>query len=162
MGHFISSFAPVRSDMLQPWHLVMARGVSAARQGQLVLALASYQQALGIARALLAQSTSDLGDRVDDCVAALVVSFHNLADLQADAGGTDLAATQLARAHEMLMRLLCDPSADSVLQQAALRHSRETHAGLLRHLHEHGPHPAIARALRAGCLGLAAGSPTLH
>jgi len=162
MGTHISSLASPRSDLLQPWHAVMARGVSAARQGQLVLALASYQQALGIVRALLRRPSPGLAARADDCVAALVVSFHNLAELQADAGGSDLAAAQLAGAHEALMRLLCDPTACHALHQAALRHSRETHAGLLRHLGEHGPHPAITRALRAGCLALAAGTSTLH
>lgn len=55
------------------------------------------------------------------------------------------------------MRLLCDPQAGIDLRQAALRHSRETHAALLAHLQTHGPHPAIARALRAGCLALAVG-----
>lgn len=162
MGTDISSFASARCDLLQPWHAVMARGVCAARQGQLVLALASYQQASGIVRALLAQPSPGLAERADDCVAALVVSFHNLAELQVEAGGSDLAAAQLASAHEMLMRLLCDPTACSALHQAALRHSRETHAGLLRHLDDYGPHPAIARALRAGCLALVAGSPTWH
>lgn len=162
MGTHSSSFASPRSDLLQPWHTIMARGVCAARQGQLVLALASYQQALSIVRALLRQPSPDVAERADDCVAALVVSFHNLAELQADAGGSDLAAAQLASAHEMLMRLLCDPTVCSALHQAALRHSRETHAGLLRHLSEYGPHPAIVRALRAGCLALGAGTSTLH
>ncbi|MFT3721181.1 hypothetical protein [Pseudorhodoferax sp.] len=142
-------------DLLAPWQSVMARGTAAARQGQLLLAMSSFQEALAIARALLAAP----GERCDDCVAALVVSHHNLAEVQADAGGSDLAATQLAQAHETLMRLLCDPAADGALQQAALRHSRETHAALLLHLEANGPHPAISRALRAGCLGLAVGGP---
>lgn len=162
MGVYFSSFFPSHSALLQPWQTAMARAACAERQGQLLQALASYQQALAIVRTLLAQPGSELAERADDCVAALVASFQHLAELQADAGGSDLAAAQLAGAHEMLMHLLCDPSACSALQQAALRHSRETHAGLLRHLNEYGPHPAIARALRAGCLGLAAGTPTLH
>lgn len=140
-------------DMFSPWHAVMARGTAAARQGQVLLALASFQEALGIARALLARP----GQRSDDCVAALVVSHHNLAEVQADAGGTDLAAAQLALAHETLMHWLCDPAADSALRQAALRHSRETHAALLLYLEANGPHPVIARALRTGCLGMAVG-----
>ncbi|KQP38834.1 hypothetical protein ASF44_10325 [Pseudorhodoferax sp. Leaf274] len=131
----------------------MARGTAAARQGQVLLAMASFQEALGIARGLLAVP----GARSDDCVAALVVSHHNLAEVQADAGGNDLAAAQLALAHETLMHLLCDPATDGVLRQAALRHSRETHAALLLYLQANGPHPAIARALRAGCLGMAVG-----
>jgi hypothetical protein len=162
MGQHISSLFAGRDDMLQPWHNVTARGVRAARQGRLMLALVSHQQALRIAQDLLAMPTAQRADRADDCVAALVVSFHNLAELQSDAGGTDLAAAQLARAHEVLMRLLCDPSVCRALRRAALRHSHVTHAGLLRYLHEYGPHPAITRALRAGCLSVATGSPTLH
>jgi hypothetical protein len=140
-------------DLLSPWQSVMSRGTAAARQGHVLLALANFQEALGIARALLAVS----GQRSDDCVAALVVSHHNLAEVQLDAGGDDLAAAHLALAHETLMHLLCDPATDGALRQAALRHSRETHAALLLYLEAHGAHPVIARALRAGCLGMAVG-----
>lgn len=131
----------------------MVRGTAAARQGQVLLALASFQQALGLARALLEVP----GERCDDCVAALVVSHHKLAEVQSDAGGSDLAAAQLALAHETLMHLLCNAAARGALRQAALRRCRETHAALLRYIEAHGPHPTIARALRAGCLGLAVG-----
>ena len=141
------------SDPLSPWQKLTSRGTAAARQGHVLLALAHFQEALGIARALLAMP----GERSDDCVAALVVSHHNLAEVQLDAGGHDLAAAQLALAHETLMHLLCDPAADGALRQAALRHSRETHAALLLYLQANGPHPVIARALRAGCLGMALG-----
>ncbi len=41
---------------------------------------------------------------------------------------------------------------DHEMQQAAFRHSRETHAALLSHLSEHGSHPALLNALRAGCM----------
>lgn len=140
-------------DLLSPWQSLMSRGTAAARQGQVLLALASFQEALAIARTLLARP----GERCDDCVAALVVSHHNLAEVQLDAGGDDLAAVHLALAHETLLHLLCDPASDAALRQAALRHSRETHAALLLYLEAHGPHPVIARALRAGCLGMAVG-----
>ncbi|WP_147282848.1 hypothetical protein [Pseudorhodoferax soli] len=141
-------------DLLLPWQSLMSRGTAAARQGHVLLALASFQEALGMARALLTKP----GERSDDCVAALVVSHHNLAEVQLDAGGNDLAAAQLASAHETLMHLLCNPTTDGALRQAALRHSRETHAALLLYLEAHGAHPMIARALRAGCLGVALGS----
>lgn len=141
---------PLAVDPFAPWHGAMARGATAARQGWLLLALASYQEALAIARALLRVQDG----RSDDRVAALVVAHHQLAETQADAGAAELAATHLALAHETLMGLLCDPDAGGELQQAALRHSRETHAALLLHLQRHGPHPTITRALRAGCLGM--------
>ena len=38
--------------------------------------------------------------------------------------------------------------------RAAVWHGRDTHAALLAHRAEHGDHPDIDRALRAGCLTL--------
>ena len=52
------------------------------------------------------------------------------------------------------MALLRDPGADPLLQQAALRHSRETHAALLEHLEERGNADTVLAALRAGCMPL--------
>lgn len=165
MQMWVASSQPRRldaADPFMPWKLAVRRGMAAARQGQVLLALVSFQQSLGIARELLAGRVADHHDAADEHVAALVVSHHNIADLQSESGLHDLAAAHLAEAHEALMRLLCIPGLDPLLRQAALRHSRETHAGLLRHIGEHGDHPCLARALRAGCLVLSAASPTLH
>ena len=140
---------------LQQWQREMRRGQGAALQGQLLLALASYQQAVALARSLVADPPDG---QADDCVAALVVAHLNLADVLADAGSIELAAVQRCHVHEALMQLL--QSGDSThdeLQRAALRHSRETHACLMLHLSEHGSDPAILRALRKGCMALAVG-----
>ncbi|RYX98110.1 MAG: hypothetical protein EOO28_00825 [Comamonadaceae bacterium] len=149
---------------LAQWDRVMRHAQVAAGMSQGVLALAGSWEALSIAKQLCANPPPG---RADDCVAALVVSHHNLADLQLEAGTPDLAAGQLCHAHETLLALMQDtPSGANLpteLRQAAWRHSRETHAGLLRYLAEHGPHPAISRALQAGCLVVFAGvSPTRH
>jgi len=152
--------SPSGEISLAHWERTMRRAIGAARLGQTVLALAVFQQALALARELLGAPPPG---RADDCVAALVVSHHNLADLQAEAGSNELAAAQLGRAHEALMAIVRDPAQDGAMQRAALRHSRETHAGLLRHLAEHGDHPLITRALRAGCLAIGlGGGATLH
>ena len=45
--------APQGTDLLLPWRTAMDRGVVAARQGQCLMAMVSYQQALAIARRLL-------------------------------------------------------------------------------------------------------------
>ncbi|MDO9405792.1 MAG: DUF2753 family protein [Polaromonas sp.] len=146
---------------LAQWERLMRSAQAAARMEQLVLSLATCWQALAVAQELVIDPPRG---RANDCVAALVVSHHNLADMQLEAGGNDLAAEQLSQAHEALMLLLApatgphDPR-HTELQQAAWRHSRETHAGLMRYLAEHGQHPAIARALRVGCMTLLATAP---
>lgn len=145
---------------LLEWQSEMRRGQGAALRGQMVLALASYQQAAAMARSLVAEPPEG---RADDCVAALVVAHLNLADLLAEEGGVEMAALQRCRVHEALMELLQGGSiANGELQRAALRHSRETHASLLLHLSEHGTDPAILRALHSGCMALAVGDGPAH
>lgn len=162
---FTSPLAAPAIASLVNWQRAMRHASQAARLEQLLMSLSCCCEALAIAQQLVGDPPAG---RADDCVAALVVSHHNLADLQLQAGGPDLAAEQLCRAHEALMALLLgspEREPDRELQQAAWRHSRETHAALLAYLTEHGPHPAIARALRAGCLSLTTGAPaanTLH
>lgn len=145
---------------LQQWHREMRRGQGAALQGQVLLALASYQQAVALARSLVAEPPDG---HTDDCVAALVVAHLNLADLLADAGSVELAAAQRCHVHEALMQLLLTgDAAHEGLRRAALRHSRETHACLTLHLSEHGSDPAILRALRKGCMALAVDAGPMH
>ena len=92
----------------------------------------------------------------------LVVSCHNLADLHAGQGEPDLAAEHLSGVHEALIALFLDASRDPALQQAAVRHSRETHMALIGHVSRHGADPLITRALRAGCLAMNVDNPTRH
>lgn len=153
------AFSAESPATLAQWERAMRQADSASRLGQLVLSLAAGWQALAIAQHLLDEPPAG---RIDDCVAALVVSHHHLADLQVQAGATDLAAEQLCRAHEALMGLLQAGEREAAVQQAAWRHSRETHAGLLHFLGEHGAHPAIARGLRAGCMAFGAGDALTH
>ena len=151
--------SPGAPSLLQ-WQREMRRGQGAALQGQVVLALASYQQAAAMARSLVADPPEGLAD---DCVAALVVAHLNLADLLAEAGGVEMAAVQRCSVHEALLALLqTGVVGNEELQRAALRHSRETHASLMLHLAEHGSDPAILRALRSGCMALAVGDGPMH
>ncbi len=99
----------------------------------------------------LVQQTPPAG-REDDCIAALVVSHLNVADLQVQAAEPDAAARLLGRAHGLLQSLVADGRCGAALRQAAWRHGRETHAALLAHVRSHGPHPAIAQALAGGGL----------
>lgn len=144
---------------LRTWERVMRRGVDAARGGQLLLAEGLYLQALGLAQPLLDAGCAECAD---DRIAAFVVTHLNLSDLHRDAERTEDAVAYLCVAHCRLMALLRDPQAEPALQQAACRHSRETHAALVAHLGEHGVHPAILAALRAGCMPFPPPGITLH
>lgn len=144
---------------LPMWETITRESLIAEREGQSVLALAGYRRALSIARQLI---DAPPAGRAEDCVAALVVSCHNLADLHAAQGDLELAAEHLSRAHEALIALLLDTQREPALQQAAIRHSRETHMALIGHVSRHGPDPLITRALRAGCLAMNIDSPTRH
>lgn len=151
--------SPDDESRVSAWENVMREAVRASRAAQSNVALKGYQQALEIADRLIDHPPSG---RAGDCVAAWVVSHHNLADLHAELGDIDSAAGHLCRAHETLIRLFLDGSQDTSLQQAALRHSRETHFALLNHIRVHGPHPLLTRALSAGCLALSAANPIPH
>ena len=143
----------------------MRSGTNAARCGYALIAEGLYLEALALSRALLACSPSE-DESADDRVAAFVVTHLNLADLHAEAEHTAAAAAWLCSAHCALMSLVRDPAADRDLQQAAVRHSRETHAALLEHLGQHGNADTVLTALRAGCMSFMAsptsGRPTLH
>ena len=147
------------SGGLRAWERVIRRGVDAARCGHLLLAEGFYLQALDLAQPLL---DAGCAERADDRIAAFVVTHLNLSDLHRDAERTEDAVTHLCVAHCRLMALLRDPLAEPALQQAACRHSRETHAALVAHLGEHGVHPAILAALRAGCMPFPPPSVALH
>ena len=145
---------------LAEWQSLMRRACDAARCGNTALAGHLYQQSLVIAQSLM---THGDGFNADDRLAAFVVTRLNLADLHNDLDEPQAAVAHLCGAHETLMGLVRDQAGDHDMQQAAFRHSRETHAALLAYLSEHGSHPAVLDALRAGCMPFPpARSHTLH
>lgn len=147
----VPSLAPSGQPGLSEWKSLARQGMQARRSGNIPGAQGFYLQALHLAQALL-QASYGSSCSTDDRMAAFVVSHLNLADLHAELDEITTAANWLCKAHQTLMDCLCDPQADAELQQAACRHSRETHAALLAHLAEHGSHPCIVQALHAGCL----------
>jgi hypothetical protein len=144
---------------LSHWESVTRQANTNARETGSGSALAGYEQALSIARQLFVAPPPG---RAEDCVAALVVSCHNLADLHLEHGDANLAASYLCRAHETLIALILDTDRSASLRQAALRHSRTTHLALVSHMAAHGPHPLITRVIRMGCLALNVDGPTHH
>ena len=149
--------APLEPATLARWEHAMRSARAARELGQMRLAAACQHQALALSIRLLEQAPPP--GREDDCIAALVVSHLNQADLQAQAAALDDAARLLCRAHTLLLGLMVDTRHGTPLRQAAWRHSRETHAALLQHLRAHGPHPAISKTLAAAQEAHTAGLP---
>ncbi|MFN9474542.1 hypothetical protein [Acidovorax sp.] len=155
------STTPAARDALAPepatlahWERTLQRANAALRMDQPVMALAYQQQALVLALRIVQAPPAG---REDDCIAALVVSHLNLADLQAEAGALDESAQLLCSVHATLLGLMADGSRGAALQQAAWRQSRETHAALLRHVQAHGAHPDTTAVL-AGARGVLRGT----
>lgn len=153
------SHPSARDSSLTQWQTITRRAIAAARETGAASSLAGHEEALWIARQLLAAPPPA---RAEDCVAAFVVSCHNLADLHIDQGDSDTAASYLCRAHEALIALILDNTRTASLRQAALRHSRETHLALVAHVASHGEHPLVTRVLRSACLALNVDGPTQH
>jgi|GEM_PF-1671340 len=151
-------FTPVGG--LPDWTQAMRRATHAHHTGQWVLAASQYQTALGMARGLICQDPGApqphvlTDEEADARVCAFVSSHRCLADLQADEGRPDQAAATLAQAHVALLQLVRSHPHAGAWHRAAVWHCRDTHAALLAHWGEHGAHPDIDRALRAGCLTL--------
>lgn len=153
------SGSPARNPSLSQWESITRQALAVAHESGAVVAFAGHEQALSIARQLLVAPPAG---RAEDCVAALVVSCHNLADLHIEHGDADTAASYLCRAHESLLALLVDPDRTTSLREAALRHSRATHLALISHVAAYGPHALITRVMRMGCLALNVDGPTRH
>ncbi|WP_146122830.1 hypothetical protein [Burkholderia multivorans] len=154
-----SGGSPSSDVTLSLWEAVTRQAIALTRDAGPGPALADYDCALSIARQLIdAPPTA----RAEDCVAALVVSHHNLADLYIDHGDIDAAVGHLCQAHEALIALMLDGDRQISLRQAALRQSRATHLALVSHVAHHGPHALITHALRVGCLAFNVGNTTRH
>ncbi|MDR0260160.1 MAG: hypothetical protein LBI76_10165 [Comamonas sp.] len=99
----------------------------------------------------------------DHCLAAWVVSHHNLADVLSQCGQRPLAQEYLCDAHLGLADL-AERHASAMVQQAAWRHLRETRRALLLWQRLHGAQTQVAAALRApgGNTGATHAASSLH
>lgn len=157
----IAAHASPRHHSLLQWQGLMREAMTTLRSGRTAAAGHLYLQALAIAQTLLQGRPQDALDD-EDCVAAFVVTHLNLADWHRDAEQAHAALGHICAAHRTLMAVLRDEHASPALQQAACRHSRETHAALIEHLANHGSHPDAVLALRAGCMPFPWRGATLH
>jgi len=139
---------------LRAWEQLAQRARHCMQTGQLECTLAIQVKALQMARRLLASPL--LHTHTEHCLAAWVVSHHNIADLLAQRQQLPLAVDFLCDAHRGLVQFAHADDSTSALQQAAWRHLRETHGALLQWQRRHGSTPAMETALRAaGHPGLA-------
>jgi hypothetical protein len=156
---FVATLPGVSAPTLAMWESLMRHAVDAEGRQQTGLARAGYERALSVALSLL---DAPPAGRVEDCLAALVVSHHNLADLLVAQGHIDAAARHLCLAHERLIAVHLQAARPVSMRHAALHHSRETHVALLRHLARHGPHAPVTDTLEAASLALHAGGTARH
>ncbi|OZI37000.1 hypothetical protein CAL29_00740 [Bordetella genomosp. 10] len=142
------SLASAAGGGLARWRGAIARGNRAFEQADYRQALARYRTALAQAEALLGAC-----DDIDGALAAFVVAHHNLADTWLRLGRDDERGEHLAAAHEALHRMMADDAMPPAWREAALRHSRVSHAELVRFL---AACPGHARARAAHALNAAA------
>lgn len=132
---------------LEHWERLTRAALEAHCHGRLEIALAGHVRALWTAEALVDGPL--LAMRPDDCLAALVVSHHNLSELYHCRGQVPQAVDHLCLPHRLLLRLLEEGTRPHDVRQAAWRHLRETRAQLLGWLRAHGEEPAVEAALHA-------------
>jgi hypothetical protein len=131
-GHTPVSILPVPSntDGLAQWRAATRQGNSAFAADRLDDATRDYLHALQLATALA--SGPALTATPDDCLAALVVAHHNLADTFERRGDDAAALDHLCTAHDALMRIACDAGTRDDIRLHAIRHLTEARFALLR------------------------------
>lgn len=69
----------------------------------------------------------------DEAVSALIVSYHNMADLYQKQGHTDAARSILERVHQFILRAVTSTPINNRRHSALYRGSIETYSALLVH-----------------------------
>lgn len=153
------SVAEARAS-LKAWEGLAQSARGHFHEGRIECAVALLVRALDIARRAM-DSLLPQQAHPDDCMAAWVVTHHNLADLLMLRGQRALAADHLCDAHAGLLAW-ADGSQGGAVQLAAWRHLRETRGALLAWRNEQGPHPGVDAALQAAAPAGHAGRADLH
>lgn len=145
---------------LHNWEQLAERACQMIAAEQLECALAIQVKALHMARCLL--HSPQLGFQPDGCMAAWVVSHHQIADLLARRDQLPLAIDYLCDAHAGLLDLLEAQQHAEAVQSAIWRHLRQTHITLLHWQRQHGPWSQIEAALQSSAaLGVNPAAPSL-
>lgn len=138
--------APSEASLNQ-WEQLARRAHGHFHAGQIESALAMQMKALHVVQRLIAGPL--LAEHADHCMAAWVVSHHNLAELLALRQQPALAIEYLCEAHQGLLALGDARHHAAAVCSAAWRHMRETHSALLQWQRQHGSQPRIDAALQA-------------
>lgn len=128
------------------WKALTHEGNTHFYQQAYVQALVCYEHA----RSFLLQNFEHW-DTADNAVAALVVSYLNLADTQQSLGRSEEAADTLCMAHDRLVLSSRHQAAEPALREAACRHQRETFAALAQFAHTQGQDSRVSPLIEA-CL----------
>jgi hypothetical protein len=140
--------ATARSDTsLERWEQLAQGAQQHFHAGQVESALALLMKALHVAQRLICGP--QLAQEPDRCLAAWVVSHHNLADLLALRSQHALAIDYLCEAHQGLLALGDARIHTAAVHSAAWRHLRETHGALLQWQRQHGSQAHIDATLQA-------------
>lgn len=134
-------------ESLDTWESLARRAHQHFHTGQVESALALQMKALHVAQRLIASPL--LAQQPDACMAAWVVSHHNLAELLMLRKQPALAIDYLCEAHQGLLALGDARDHTAQIHSAAWRHMRETHGALLQWQRQHGSQPRIDAALQA-------------
>ncbi len=132
---------------LHAWEHLAQRAKQFTLNGKIESALALQIKALQVAARLLAGPL--LHAQPDHCMAAWVVSHHNIAQLLEQRQQRVLALDYLCDAHIGLSSIESAQATPPEVQHAALRHLRETRSALLHWQSRHGSATCIDAALRA-------------
>lgn len=131
---------------MERWKSYTQAGNAAFEAGELEAAEGHYQQARERAEKLL-----DLWLVPAEAVAALVVSYHNLADLYFRQGRDQAAVSSLQTVHQMLMRRLRSTDTDPARREALMQGVNRTYPELLQAQRRLGlPRRPDRQALNAG------------
>lgn len=128
------------------WKALTHEGNTHFHQQAYVQALACYEHA----RSFLLQNFEHW-DTPDNAVAALVVSYLNLADTQQSLGRSEEAADTLCMAHDRLVMSSRHQTVEPALREAACRHQRETFAALAQFVRTQGQDSRMS-VLAQACL----------
>lgn len=148
-----SAVQPQAQTGLAQWRELTHRANAAFDRRQYAQAQRLYRQALLTAAALIAAPA--LAAAPDDCLAALVVAHHNLAEAHRRRRDPTAAREHLCLPHEALSRIVADPHAPDPVRRSAIRHLGRTRLALLDWQTNHGACARTQAALRDSVAAMA-------
>ena len=133
--------ASADADTMSRWKGLIVEGNTAFDCNDFGTARDPYRRACALAdTAFIDWVTIDS----DNALAALVVSYLNLADTEARLCEIDAAACHLRQIHERLLTLFESVNTDAALRSVAFRHANETFRAITHFQVQHGPRKELS------------------